>query len=555
MSDLTEQQRRAVVARDVSVVLSSGAGCGKTTVLTERYLSHLSLDKADVAQVVAITFTDRAAREMRGRIRSALTRLLKGEPDDARADQWARHLRNLETAPISTIHAFCGNLLRQYAVEAGLDPRFDVLEEVLSVNLEAEALDFALQKLLTAQSEPGQDLRELVLLYGWRPVVEGVRNLLHARDSRRWQAWRNLPPEQVAAAWRDRARKNVLPRYVQYVLGARPAVARALALLRRYPPLPGPMADNVRLLLDGLPRLGEALDLAETVKELTEAAKVGRVGAKAWPDTAIYEEIKDALTDLREELRGQQLERFGEAPEGLETAVTVGQRFLRVTAEVSREYAVRKRQHGVVDFQDLLVLARDLLRDSDAVRARLQERYRFLLIDELQDTDPVQMELVGYLCGGGLTTGKLFAVGDANQSIYRFRGADVSLFQGLRQRVPHEGRLGLTLNYRSQPAILNFANALLGHRLADYEPLRAHRAQVDPQPCVEFLWSPRAEKSNVAEARRSEADWIARRIAGMIGAGATSPSAATGRNTVAGSGLIRCCVPSAPATSSCSSAP
>src|SRR5262249_40008818 len=121
------------------------------------------------------------------------------------------------------------------------------------------------------------------------------------------------------------------------------------------------------------------------------------------------------------------------------------------------------------------------------------------------------------LCGGGLTAGKLFAVGDANQSIYRFRGADVSLFQDLRRRVPHDGRLGLTLNFRSQPAVLDFANALLGHRLADYASLRAHHAQANPGPCVEFLWSPRAEKTNVAEARRTEAEWIARRIAAMVG--------------------------------------
>jgi len=514
---LTDQQRRAVVTRDVSVVLSSGAGCGKTHVLTERYLSHLRDDQAEVPQVVAITFTERAAREMRGRIRQSLNRLLKGAAHDAEAETWARHLRNLETAPISTIHSFCGTLLRQFAVEAGLDPRFDVLEEVLSVNLESEALDAALQRLLTAQAVPGEDLRQLVLLYGWRPVVEGVRHLLRVRDSRRWREWLDLPLEEVAARWRDHARQRVLPRYLEFVLGARPAVARSLDLLRRYPPLPGPMTVNVQILLEGLPRLAEAVNLEATVQELTEAAKVGRIGAKAWPDTEIYEQIKVALEKLRGELRDQQLGAFTAPVEGLETAVEVGRRFLRVAEEVTQTYTARKRQHGVVDFQDLLTLARDLLRDNAAVRARLQERYRFLLIDELQDTDPVQMELVEYLCGGGLTAGKLFAVGDANQSIYRFRGADVSLFQGLRDQIPHDGRLGLTINFRSQPAILDFANALLGHRLAAYEPLQAHHQQVNRGPCVEFLWSRKAPKASAPEGRRIEALWIARRIAEMIG--------------------------------------
>ena len=165
--NLTDEQRQAVVTRHTSVVLSSGAGCGKTHVLTERYLSHLRDDGAEVGQVVAITFTDRAARQMRGRIRDKVEALLRAA-DGPDADAWARHLRNLETAPISTIHAFCAALLRQNAVEAGVDPRFDVLEEVLSVNLEGDALNSCLQRLLTAQTEAGEDLRQLVLLYGWR---------------------------------------------------------------------------------------------------------------------------------------------------------------------------------------------------------------------------------------------------------------------------------------------------------------------------------------------------------------------------------------------------
>src|SRR5215213_3395678 len=137
-AELTEQQRRAVEHRGSSVVLASGAGCGKTHVLTARYLSHLITDVAEVGQVVAITFTDRAAREMRDRIRTAVAKL----PDPQ------RHLRALETAPIATIHSFCGNLLRQFAVPAGLDPGFEVLDDVLSANIRTEALTGCLQGLL-----------------------------------------------------------------------------------------------------------------------------------------------------------------------------------------------------------------------------------------------------------------------------------------------------------------------------------------------------------------------------------------------------------------------
>src|SRR5947209_3229326 len=252
---LTEQQRRAVTARGASVVLSSGAGCGKTHVLTERYLSHLRDDGAEVGQVVALTFTERAAREMRGRIRQVVAARLRAAPSDAEADVWTRHLRGLESAPIGTIHAFCGNLLRQHAVEAGLDPRFDVLEEVLAVNLEAEASAAALQRLLTAQAPVGEDLRRLVLYFGWRGVVEAVGRLLRGWDERPWQRWLEQPPERVAAEWARFAREEFLPRHIAFLLGSRPALVRVPALLRRYPPQPGPMTENVACILSELPRL------------------------------------------------------------------------------------------------------------------------------------------------------------------------------------------------------------------------------------------------------------------------------------------------------------
>jgi ATP-dependent helicase/nuclease subunit A len=517
---LTDQQRLAVATRDVSVVLSSGAGCGKTHVLTERYLSHLRDDGAEVGQVVAITFTDRAARQMRGRIRKAVENRLRAVPTEDEAATWARHLRALETAPISTIHAFCGTLLRQFAFDAGVDPQFEVLEEVLALNVRDEATEDCLQRLLTARTEVADDLRQLVLLYGWRPTVEAVDFLLRSRDGERWQRWLATPPGDVAEGWRREAREVLLPRYVEYLRAAKPAFARLFTLLDLHPPKPGPMADNVRILLDGMPRLAAATDLGAAVEELAQAAKVGSVGKKAWADPDVYESMKESFEKFRNGLRTLGLDRFADPGAALEEAALVGRRFLRVASAVVHAYQDRKRSHGLVDFQDLLLLARDLLRDRADIRARLQDRYRFVLIDELQDTDPVQMELVEYLCGGAMSAGKLFAVGDSKQSIYRFRGAEVRLFQELRRRVPHEGRQALTVNFRSQPAVLDFANALFARRLVDFEPLVPHEPQVNQGPCVEFLWSPRAEKENVAESRTTEAEWIAARIAAMVAPGA-----------------------------------
>jgi ATP-dependent helicase/nuclease subunit A len=515
MPPLTPQQSRAVLTRDVSVVLSSGAGCGKTHVLTERYLAHLR-EGAEVAQVVAITFTERAARQMRGRIRAAVMRHLRDAPDDAASETWARHLRALENAPISTIHAFCGNLLRQHSLKAGLDPAFAVLEEILSVNLRSAALADALQRLLVAESPAALDLRELVLLYGWRPVGATVDALAYAHDAEAWDAWLSRPDEDIAAEWLAHAREAVLPRHLESKLRTRPAFARCLDLIHRYPPLKGPMAGPVAGLLAETMLLSDAPDLPAAIDRLHEWAKVGRVGVKAWPDAEVYEAIKGAFEDFREELKRLQPERFTANAEDLSPGIAVGKRFLRVTKEAVAAYQTSKRRHGVVDFDDLLRMTDALLRDNPEIRARLQDRYLHVLVDELQDTDPTQMGLVESLTGGGLTSGKLFAVGDHKQSIYRFRGADVSLFQDLARRVPHDGRQTLSVNFRSQPAVLAFVNELCREAMEDYEPLVAHQPQVTEGPCVEFLWTPRPEDISVGEARSLEAETIAARIVAMI---------------------------------------
>ena len=534
---LTDQQRAAVEHRGSSVVLASGAGCGKTHVLTTRYLSHLTADAAGVGQVVAITFTERAAREMRDRIRTAVEKLRDPQP----------HLRALETAPIATIHGFCGTLLRQFAVPAGLDPGFEVLDDVLSANLRTEALTECLHGLLTYSPgftpgpspapgvNPGlcaEALRELVVLFGWNAVVEAIDRLLLAVDRPAWQAWLARSPADIAAEWLGPVRAGLLPEWVAYLCAASPKIARCLSVLETVRSTNPKVTAKVQPLLAELPRLHEAADLAAKVDELVELAKVQGTTKKDWPDEATYEAVKDAFTDFRADLP-KRFDLFAASAEGVADAARVGQLFLRVALTADDVYRTHKRRAGVLDFQDLLVLARDLLRDHADVRKSLQSRFRFLLLDELQDTDPVQMELVELLCGAGLEHGKLFAVGDHKQSIYRFRGAEVGLFQNLRRSVAAEGRLGLTRNFRSQPGVLKFVNALFSKRIPDYEPLVPNNPAAGDPANVELLWAiPRAggvsppspnptrgadtPRSDVAALRAQEADAIARRLVQLL---------------------------------------
>src|SRR5262249_19233503 len=156
--------------------------------------------------------------------------------------------------------------------------------------------------------------------------------------------------------------------------------------LRTVTPRPGSKAaESARILLDETPRLAEADDLDAAVKRLADAAKVSEK-AKPWPSQEVYEQVKDAFTDFRDEIRSHNFNGFQIAPEEVEKAVLVGQRFIRVADQAVQKYREFKQQKGALDFQDLLVQARNLLRDHAEVREHVQRRWRYVLIDELQDT-------------------------------------------------------------------------------------------------------------------------------------------------------------------------
>ena len=209
----TPEQTAAIVAREFSVALSAGAGCGKTFVLTERFLSHLEPpgdskgEKTRLSQLVAITFTERAAREMRDRIREACTKRLKNCPEEE-VDHWRELLRELDSARISTIHSFCGSLLRSHAVEAGLDPRFRVLDAAQSDTLLFELIDQELRRRLADRDEA---VIELVVKYGLDRLREMVGRLLGQRQDIDCPAWHDKTPEELTALWEKYFPETVYP--------------------------------------------------------------------------------------------------------------------------------------------------------------------------------------------------------------------------------------------------------------------------------------------------------------------------------------------------------
>jgi ATP-dependent helicase/nuclease subunit A len=555
LSGLTDQQRRAVTARGVSVALSAGAGCGKTFVLTERFLKELEPDdsrpegrdrRSRLSQLVAITFTERAAREMRNRIRAACRQRLRECPEN-QADYWLALVRELDSARISTIHSFCGSLLRAHAVEAGIDPRFRVLDGAQASTLLFELTDDVLRTLLADRDEA---VLSLVTRFGLDRLREMIARLLAARQEiGDWAAWQHETPEGLVKRWEDFWRCETLPRLLRRI-GESDDAKTLIDLAMRYPPDHPVMRERCDFLVEWLPKLrsagvpparssaSETPSLLELLSAIRENAKVQGGGTKKnWATEDVYERFKDAAKRLRDQIdKAKPQMRFDAA--AARSAAKLALQAVALASDVAEQYEREKRELGVLDFDDLLIGVRKLLVGDDRreLRKRLASQIRLLLVDEFQDTDPLQVELVKALCDNDYLRGKLFFVGDFKQSIYRFRGADPGVFERLSKEV---GELPLSLNFRSQPAILEFVNELfcdcrdLGPK---YEPLQPSRPQVSPQPAVEFLWaaplgtevpspqdtdsaslpSPLDDLGRRERLLRTEADWIARRIRGLL---------------------------------------
>jgi len=521
-TELTEQQSAAIFLQNSSIALAAGAGCGKTFVLTRRFLSQLDpgQDASRLQSIVAITFTEKAAREMRDRVRHAChQRLEQCTPDEV--ESWLKIVRALDSARISTIHAFCASLLRSHAVELGLDPGFGLIEDALGNQFLKRCVSEAVNNLL---SQEDADCMEFVKCYGLERTHSTLGKLLVGRLTAENDAFLESDEETVGENWQKQWNEEHVPGVLKHFQSSR-TVQNLLELLERHEPHHEVMQQRRATLQDGLQNLCAAttpLESLESLEDVLSAARVQGSGIKkAWDSAEIYERHKTQLETFRKELKKIYPAKLVIAPEHFQEAAHIACIAARLVRNVGEHYERQKRTSGLLDFEDLLVKAHRLLADHPEARQSAASNIDFLMVDEFQDTDPTQAQIVRLLCGDELATGKLFLVGDIKQSIYRFRRADPKVFTELQQEIPEQGRLPLSVNFRSQPAILDFVNGLLHDRMGEsYEPLRPHHSQLSPVPCIEFLFAqPAIDEEvdrSVEDRRKREADWIARRIVQLL---------------------------------------
>ncbi len=518
VSSLTPEQRKAAYTLDADCIVSAGAGSGKTRVLVERFLYILSRygeDPEILERVVAITFTEKAATEMKGRIRRRLAERMEeanrsGRPDEAH--RWYRLMVDSERAAIMTIHAFCARLLRDFPVEAGLDPQFAVLDEVEGRLL----LRDAVRETLFATGRSG-DARLLDWLTGMG-ISRGIDALAGAIGKMAGYGW-------TAAALKEITRRDLrrsisrLQRLREESLAECREAGEALMGMKGGKRLQAFQAEWPGLR-EILVREKDPETLLHPVERILELLK-GHWGRNA-ELLAARNRLREAGERLAEALRGQLI--FPIEEETLHS-------LFPLLEEIEGRYAAAKEERKALDFEDLQIRACRLLEEREDVLRRMRSRIRFLMVDEYQDTNGLQKRLIDLLRrdpDGYPAPGKLFVVGDPKQSIYRFRGADVSVFSRTRQELVTQGgqEVALRANFRSDPRLVRFANGFFSRLMSSdpgepnyYQKAEACGPSAGEGPCLEYLAVPDPEERAGESARSAEARLIARRIAALIDAG------------------------------------
>ncbi|MGC5583830.1 UvrD-helicase domain-containing protein [Ornithinimicrobium sp. W1665] len=515
MTQLTDEaaRRRIRERTDETLFVEAGAGSGKTKSLVDRVSTLVLRDGIPIEAVAAVTFTERAAAELRDRLRASFEHVARVGDDEQRPRAEAA-LEGLDLAAIGTLHSFAQRILSEHPIEAGVPPLVEVLDEVGS-SVAFEARWAELRGLLLDDEKLAPTL-ELALAAGVK--VDQVRAIVAKLNA----DWDLVETHVVGGPAPEPA---TLPDVDHLVERAVELAANA-----------DTCADPEDLFVGRLTKLAEwveahragATDPASTVESLqaVEALRWHHGRGKNWSD----------LGQLRSDCRTWQTEVAQVLAELKDRCLRV---IVRWCGERVLEAAHARRREGRLEFHDLLVLARDLLLRNPEVRQTLQQRYRRLLLDEFQDTDPIQVEIAVRIAGGAaadqpdwrdveVPAGSLFVVGDPKQSIYRFRRADIRMY--LQARDTLGDHVSLTTNFRSGAPVLEWVNAVFAQLITEqpdrqpaYEALAPHRSAPTVGPAVAVLGSDEhTDKPSADEVRRREATDVAAAIRRALDEGWTT---------------------------------
>ena len=442
--ELLPDQAAAAYEINKHISVTAGPGSGKTTVLVERYLHILRQHKYNIDQIVAITFTNRAANEMRERLRKELGEILS-TATPAERPRWLSYKRTLDGAVITTIHGFCARLLREFPVEARVDPQFLLLDEHRAAML----LESVVEEVLSEFISNGHiEVSRLTLGVGRAKLAAALAQLY--REAR----GQGVSLEDLARLTAENHATEL--DHAQVLQDIDRAMDSYLSVPRTSPKAKG----NHELITEAWPDVRSSLNHIpehETLAEYCHAIESFRELRPAKRGNLV-----DHITELDELVWGKELS--GKLPQVCLDlfASRYALEIVNLLTVIDQRLNEEKQRLSALDFDDLEIRTIDLLKNN-AVLIRATQRYRFFLVDEFQDTNGLQRELLELLTlKQGRSAANLFIVGDRKQSIYGFRGADVDVFREMTNALLEAGGepRPLHVNFRSQPPLIHFFNYL-----------------------------------------------------------------------------------------------
>ncbi len=470
-------------------VLTASAGSGKTTVLVNRVVEILERNGFTPEQVVAITFTEEAAAQIRHRVQEVILAKSQAVSSEEAENSWQSLLDTLSYAKITTLHGFCLSLLKEYPSEVGLDPGF----KIISAGEQKFWVQNCVRSALRVYSErfhPG--LREILNYITPNELQFLLVDLIQRRNHRQLEALESSQEMLSEIYFEENSHrlyhspvwvglKQFLDRVPSDLLTAGDSYANRCAAQKD--------------LFVGRAKSPED----EFVRHFQETFKTKARPSKKWLSWPLYSELRSHWEEVREEYKRFPLRlrpTRGDRVEGSEVHYARTLELVRgLYQDVLARYQAEKAKDSVVDFDDLLEFAHRLLQNG-RVRNTLRRRYPFLLVDEFQDTNHLQWQILLPLIG---PESNFFAVGDTKQSIYRFRDADVSVFRKVQRWVEKRGRLlELRENYRATPRLVEFSNQIfrdLFRLRLDYEAVYQ-----EMKPCRQV---PPSTKSGATSSVRS----------------------------------------------------
>ncbi|HSL69856.1 MAG TPA: UvrD-helicase domain-containing protein, partial [Longimicrobiales bacterium] len=472
---------RIVAALEVNLLVEAGAGSGKTTAMVQRMVALIVTGTATIDQLVAVTFTRKAAAELRERFQERLEEAFRSAPDQSPERQRARRaLDQLDSCFLGTIHAFCARLLRERPLEAGVSPDFREIYGAEEALLRTEVWNRFLERLAGRQtrSQAGSRLLAKLLEVGIAPrQLFGLFTQVAENGDLRLPAATVAPPNEGELVIVCHTLERLLMEANRLMPRREPehgwdALQKRVRYLR--------MSRDERRWDDRSELLNAAAEMVFGDKSVTLNRWTG--------DQRHFGLVKDleaewaALDESTHPVRRITLHWLAHR-----YAIVI--RFARVAGAY---YARERVRRGRLTFQDLLLRTAALLRDNPLICAQLGQRYRFLLIDEFQDTDPVQAEVLFRLASAEPAAtrdwlslrpraGALFIVGDPKQSIYRFRRADIALYLQVKNHFREYGDVvELTANFRSTGRIGDFVNQAFRTRFPEADDPHLHQATYAP---------------------------------------------------------------------------